>query len=94
MRFWDEEGDSMRRSMFMALAFVFLCVCGASPRSSAAVRVVVSIEPQLYFVKQLGGELVTATSLLPSGSFHGVYEPSAAQMKELSEAQMFVRSRV
>ena len=57
-------------------------------------RVVVSIEPQLYFVKQLGGELVTATSLRPSGSFHGVYEPSAAQMKELSEAQMFVRSRV
>ena len=84
----------MKRSMLMALAFVFLCVCGASPRSSAAVRVVVSIEPQLYFIKQLGGELVTATSLLPSGSFHGVYEPSAAQMKELSEAQMFVRSRV
>ena len=58
------------------------------------VRVIVGIDPQLYFVKQLGGELVTVTSLLPSGSFHGVYEPNAAQMKKLSEAQMFVRSRV
>lgn len=78
----------------LSLVLASVSLMPALLQAGEPVRVIVGIDPQLYFVKQLGGELVTVTSLLPSGSFHGVYEPNAAQMKKLSEAQMFVRSRV
>lgn len=55
-------------------------------------RVMVSIQPQVYFVKQLGGDLVHVTCLLPAGAFHGMYEPTAAQMKDLSQAALYIRS--
>ena len=78
----------------LSLVLASVSLMPALLQAGEPVRVIVGIDPQLYFVKQLGGDLVTVTSLLPSGSFHGVYEPNAAQMKKLSEAQMFVRSRV
>ena len=55
-------------------------------------RVMVNIQPQVYFVQQLGGELVNVTCLLPAGAFHGMYEPTAAQMKDLSQAALYIRS--
>ena len=77
----------------LSLVLASVSLMPALLQAGEPVRVIVGIDPQLYFVKQLGGELVTVTSLLLSGSFHGVYEPNAAQMKKLSEAQMFVRNR-
>lgn len=75
------------------LLLPFLLIVGMSLNTAAEpLRVVVSIQPQVYFVKQLGGDLVNVTCLLPAGAFHGMYEPTAAQMKELSQAALYVRS--
>ncbi len=76
---------------FFLVSFVVL---GIFARVAAAepLRVMVSIQPQVYFVEQLGGDLVNVTCLLPAGAFHGMYEPTAAQMKDLSQAALYVRS--
>ncbi len=75
------------------LLLMFLMIVGMSSNVAAEpLRVMVSIQPQVYFVKQLGGELVNVTCLLPAGAFHGMYEPTAAQMKDLSQAALYVRS--
>lgn len=75
------------------LLLMFLLIVGMSLNVAAEpLRVMVSIQPQVYFVKQLGGELVNVTCLLPAGAFHGMYEPTAAQMKDLSQAALYVRS--
>ena len=75
------------------LLLMFLLIVGMSSNVAAEpLRVMVSIQPQVYFVKQLGGELVNVTCLLPAGAFHGMYEPTAAQMKDLSQAALYVRS--
>jgi zinc transport system substrate-binding protein len=58
------------------------------------VQVVVSIPPQTYFVKQVGGDLVDVMSMLPEGASPHTFEPTAKQMKLLSQADMYLRIRV
>ncbi|GAK54375.1 periplasmic solute-binding protein [Candidatus Moduliflexus flocculans] len=75
------------------LVLLLLLIVGISLNVAAEpLRVMVSIQPQVYFVKQLGGDLVNVTCLLPAGAFHGMYEPTAAQMKDLSQAALYIRS--
>lgn len=66
-----------------------------SPVSAAEkVQVVVSILPQVYFVEQIGGDLVDVICMLPEGGLPHTYEPTAHQMKLLSQADMYVRIKV
>ena len=66
-----------------------------SPVSAAEkVQVVVSILPQVYFVEQIGGDLVDIICMLPEGGLPHTYEPTAQQMKLLSQADMYVRIKV
>jgi len=78
----------MKRLLMMFL----LIFCISLNVAAEPLRVMVSIQPQVYFVKQLGGDLINVTCLLPAGAFHGMYEPTAAQMKELSQAALYIRS--
>lgn len=61
----------------------------AAPKTSAKVSVVVSIEPQAYFVERIGGEYVDFEVLVPSGSSPHTYEPTPQQMTKLGEAQLY-----
>lgn len=58
------------------------------------VQVVVSIPPQTYFVQRIGGDLVEVASMLPPGAFPHTFEPTAKQMKLLSQADLYVRIHV
>lgn len=60
----------------------------------AQVHVMVSIPPQVYFVEQVGGDLVQVESLLPPGGFPHTYEPTPKQMRQLSKSDMYVRIHV
>ncbi len=87
----------MRKLCFLVTLFVaMLVVFQHSSLTVAAekVQIVVSIRPQIYFVKHIGGNLVNVTSILSEGAFPGVYEPTAIHMKALSSADMYVRIRV
>jgi zinc transport system substrate-binding protein len=63
-------------------------------RAVEKVQVVVSILPQTYFVKQIGGHLVNVISMLPEGGLPHTYEPTPQQMKLLSAADLYVRIKV
>lgn len=50
-----------------------------------------SIQPQEYFVEQIGGTRVKVQALVPPGSSPATYEPTPRQMADLSKAKIFFR---
>ena len=71
--------------IFLHLSFV---------NAAEKIKIVVSIPPQTYFVKQIGGNFVDIMCLLPEGKTPHFYEPKPQQMKFLSRADMYVRIKV
>lgn len=69
------------------------CATSASTdtKSDQFIRVFVSIEPQAYFAEKIGGEHVKVSVLIPPGADPHTYEPTPQQMKELSEADLYVK---
>ena len=61
------------------------------PAGGAAVRAVVSIAPQGYFLHRLGGPHVHVSVLVPPGSSSHTYEPAPRQISELAQARLFFR---
>lgn len=55
----------------------------------AALNVAVSIVPQATFVKAIGGEHVSISTMVPPGSSPHAYDPKASQMKALSLAELY-----
>jgi len=64
------------------------------PLAHASLQVVVSIPPQVYFVKQIGGNFVDVMCMLSEGGSPHTYEPTAQQMKFLSKADVYVRIKI
>ncbi len=54
-------------------------------------RVAVSIQPQVFFAKQIGGDRVLVHSLLSPGQSHGAFDPSPKQVAEIARARAFFR---
>lgn len=59
--------------------------------SSDKLVVAVSILPLAEFVEQVGGEKVETVVMVPPGSDPHSYEPTPGQLKNLSNAQMYVK---
>ena len=89
------------------LTILGLAACGAKspvdqPPEPAAettdqprvMRIAVSILPQQYIVERIGGEHVQVTVMVPPGSSPETYEPRPAQLRELSDADAYMRIRV
>ena len=55
------------------------------------IPVVVSILPQLEFIEQIGGQSVEPVVLVPPNASPEAYEPTPAQMKELTRARLFFK---
>lgn len=74
----------------MSLAFC-ASVFFAAVNSQAADKttVFVSIIPQLYFVQQIGKELVNVEVMVQPGASPATYEPKAKQMVALSGAKIY-----
>lgn len=51
--------------------------------------VYVSILPQQYFVKKVGGDMVDVSVMVPPGANPHIYEPRPAQMVALSKAKIY-----
>ncbi len=49
----------------------------------------VSVAPQSYFVKKIGGDRVAVSVMVPPGASPATYEPKPAQMRGLSEAALY-----
>jgi len=55
----------------------------------AKVNILVSIVPQASFVKELGGDKVNVTLLVPVGTNPNLYEPKTSQMKKISNSNIY-----
>lgn len=80
----------MRRtawSIALACALVFVFASGA--RSSDKLSVFVSIVPQMYFVRQIGKELVDVHAMVPPGADPHTYEPKPQQMVAIATAKLY-----
>lgn len=63
----------------------------SQPASTAALRLSVAIQPQVYFVKRIGGDRVSVSSVLSPGQSHGAFDPSPKQMALLAGSRVLFR---
>ncbi len=54
-------------------------------------QVLVSIAPQKFLVKEIGGDLVSVDVIVPAGASSHSYEPNARQMTSLSKGAIWFR---
>ncbi len=55
----------------------------------ANINVLVSILPEASYVKAIGAEKVTVTTMVPPGASPHTYEPKPSQMKQAANAQLY-----
>ncbi len=81
----------MRTLLFLLLS-ISLLGCNTAPEKStkeAKETITVSIRPQKYLVEQIAGDQFNINVLVADGSGPETYEPSAKQMKEVSESKTY-----
>jgi len=79
------------------IALFFFCLAGcAAPvtPSMSRVPVVASILPLADFARQVGGDRVKVTTLIPPGASPHTYEPTPAQLQAVSRARVLVLNGV
>ena len=84
------------RSSFLGVALVValaswgLALAQPPAAEEPVIRVVVSLHPWADVIRQIGGERVAVTSLLPAGASSHAFEPLPSQAAELSRADLVV----
>ena len=79
------------------LLFLFIILLSLSCKNnnqnniSQKPTVTVSILPQKYFVNRIAGEAIDVNVMIPEGSDPHIYEPTAEQMRELSNSDAYFR---
>ncbi len=85
----------MKRSGWWLLGVVVGLLSGVTVEGGASptdkLKVAVTIEPQAYFVEQIGGELVDVLVLVGPGQSPHSYEPTPRQMTALAECSVYLR---
>lgn len=95
----------MKRYMLYIVLSVFISVlcagCGQAvktqsteagrPGGSDIIQVAVSILPQADFVEKIGKDRVQVSVMIPPGASPATYEPTPAQLKNLSRAELYIR---
>ncbi len=70
---------------------LWVVACAPEGEADGRLGVVVTILPQAEFVKNVGGDRVEVTVMVPPGASPHTYEPKPAQMKALGEAKMYAK---
>ena len=92
----DPSGSHRGRRSLAGLLLVAAAVACApadrddGPGEPARTRVVVSVPPLAWFVRELGGEAVEVTVMVPPGASPALYDPTFAKMRAVSEADLYV----
>lgn len=81
----------MKRILCVLLALLLLPASGcAQSEAQEKLTVIATLFPQYDFVRQIGGEHVEVTLLLPAGTESHSYEPTPRDMASIQNAAMFV----
>ena len=77
-------------SYLVFLVSAFLTACVGKPVKEGRI-VTVTIEPLRYFTEQIAGNRFKVVTMVPNGGNPETYEPSARQMMNLSESDMYIK---
>ena len=78
--------------MFVCVIFLYSCnsnVKDSTTKSESKINVAVSIVPEETFVKEVGGDKVKVTTMIPSGQSPENYAPTTDIMEELSNSSLY-----
>ncbi|MEG3224917.1 MAG: zinc ABC transporter substrate-binding protein [Methanobacteriales archaeon Met13] len=70
---------------------IFYSFSTTKPTTSDKLGVVVTVTPQMEFVKAVGGDKVDVTVMVPAGADPHTYEPLPSQMQQVSQAQLYLQ---
>ena len=70
---------------------LILTACAQKDAGDDRIRVVVSILPQVEFVKRIGGDRVRVSAMVPPGASPPTYEPTPGQLAGVSRAAIYAR---
>lgn len=88
-RAWGTPG-----ALFCMLLLVGACATGCihpAPPDDSRLRVAVTVLPQAEIVREIGGERVCVTVVVPPGVEPHAYEPGAGQLLEISRSDLYLR---
>ena len=74
--------------------FLFLSILPIDSVFADKLQVFVSVLPQQYFVKQVGGERIDVEALVLPGQSPATYNPTTKQIQRLASARLFFRTGV
>jgi zinc transport system substrate-binding protein len=87
-----QSNRSVAVPLLMTLVFVLLTACAPAPQIAGdKIGVIVTVLPQVEFVKAVGGDRVDVTAMVPPGANPHTYEVTPAQMTKLSKAKMYAK---
>ncbi|MFZ5427822.1 MAG: metal ABC transporter solute-binding protein, Zn/Mn family [Thermodesulfobacteriota bacterium] len=75
--------------MYRLFAILAAACFAASPVRAEPLRVMVSIEPQKYFVEKIAGPFVQTEVMAPPGADVHTYEPKPSQMVKVAGAALY-----
>ncbi len=76
--------------IFTAVFFIYSAATSQDKFNSGKIGVVVSVAPEVEFVKAVGGDKVNVAVMVPPGANPHTYEPLPEQLKDVSRAKMYV----
>ncbi|BFT73852.1 metal ABC transporter substrate-binding protein [Paenibacillus sp. P36] len=76
--------------VFTTLSTLILSGCAAQSSGTGKLNVVTTFYPMYEFTKQVAGEHADVIALIPAGTEPHDWEPSAKDMKKVSDADVFV----
>ena len=74
-----------------AIASSYIFIESRKKSEDDKIGVIVTIVPQQEFIERLGGDKVYITVMVPPGASPHTYEPTASQMKAVTDAKMYAK---
>ena len=88
-RVYSNRSDMARIFLKHTVIIVFILLISASVTAANQMTVFVSINPQKFFVQQIGKDLVNVRVMVPPGASPATYEPRPRQMADLSTTRIY-----
>ncbi len=83
-----------RLAVLAVLALFPVSLACAAQALAAPLQVMVSIEPQRYFLNKLAGPLAQVSVLVPPGADAHTFEPKPGQMAQVAKARLYIAQGV
>jgi len=77
------------KRLLCVIASLAVLALGGLPVLAAPLPVTVSIAPQAYFAKRIGGDRIAVTVMVPAGADAHTFEPKPSQMAALQKARLY-----